>query len=506
MADLRGERGAAFRLAAYSFLILFFELAFIRYVPANVRVFSFYLNLVLIATFVGMGAGLLAVRHVDRLRWGLLPMALILVAATRGFSNVLVRIPRSESEFLWGVYWQASPNVKQIGTLPPVVLLFVCCALFFVPLGALLGHEFRRFRPLVAYSLDILGSLAGIVSFGLLSYVGSPPWLWFVLAFSLLAIASHQSRRYLVAVALTVPLLIVVVLDTAGTNERWSPYYKVNWSEVYAQEFYVIDVNGSMHLTAMEMSSDADPVNDYIARARHHYRLPYEGIPRLDTVLVLGSGAGNDVALLLDMDVEHVDAVEIDPVIASLGNDLHPRHPYDDPRVRLHVDDARAFLRQTSQRYDLVVFGTLDSQTLLSGMSSVRLDNYVYTLEALLDTRAVLKPHGRVLMYHMSQASWIVAKLYQGLLAAFDQPPQVYFFEPHTLFNFVFLTGKGEPGAWRAGSTNGDSPGFTFVSEGPGGRSCNRRTWPPSSSRTSAPPPMTGLISTSGARPFPPTT
>src|SRR6266571_3136198 len=48
-------RAATLRLAGYSFLILFFELALIRYVPGHVRVFGFYLNFVLMATFLGMG-------------------------------------------------------------------------------------------------------------------------------------------------------------------------------------------------------------------------------------------------------------------------------------------------------------------------------------------------------------------------------------------------------------------------------------------------------------------
>jgi len=44
-------RAAALRLGGYSFLILFLELALIRFVPGHVRVFGFFLNFVLMATF-----------------------------------------------------------------------------------------------------------------------------------------------------------------------------------------------------------------------------------------------------------------------------------------------------------------------------------------------------------------------------------------------------------------------------------------------------------------------
>lgn len=52
-----------------------------------------------------------------------------------------------------------------------------------------------------------------------------------------------------------------------------------------------------------------------------------------------------------------------------LGRDGHPEHPYGNPRVRAVINDARSFLRTTDQRYDLIVFGLLDSHTLLSQAS-----------------------------------------------------------------------------------------------------------------------------------------
>ena len=68
-------RAAALRLGGYSFLILFLELDLIRYVPGYVRVFGFYLNLVLIATFLGMGVGLLRSESAQQVRWLALPAA-----------------------------------------------------------------------------------------------------------------------------------------------------------------------------------------------------------------------------------------------------------------------------------------------------------------------------------------------------------------------------------------------------------------------------------------------
>ena len=81
-------------------------------------------------------------------------------------------------------------------------------------------------------------------------------------------------------------------------------------------------------------------------------------------------------------------AVEIDPAIAALGRRLHGERPYDDPRVTLVVDDARSFFnRARAVAYAIVVFGFLDSHRLLSSFSSVRLDNFIYTHEAMAEVR-----------------------------------------------------------------------------------------------------------------------
>lgn len=446
---------SALRLGTYSFLILFFELALIRYLPANVRSLAYFTNLVLIATFIGMGAGLIAARHVDRLRWLVPLLAVLVLGLANWFSNVLVRVPRDPDEYLWAIFYDISPAATQIGLVPTVTLIFAACALFFVPLGALVGEEFRRFRPLVAYSVDIGGSLAGILIFGLVSLAGWPPWTWFALGFAVLALASLHRPIYAVTTAAIAALAVGTLVPSGDTaDERWSPYYRINWYRSDSA-YYAIDVNGSMHLSAVDFSPDARRANSSIQELWERYREPYRRAVRLDTVLVLGSGAGNDVAVLLELGARHIDAVEIDPEIARLGHELHFQDPYGDPRVHLRITDARAFLKESGTRYDAVVFGTLDSQTLLSGMSSVRLDNYVYTVESLKAARSLLAPDGVLIMYHMSNRPYIAAKIERLLTETFEAPPTVLRWDDPLLFNHVFVAGGRERPAERVASVDG---------------------------------------------------
>ena len=61
---------------------------------------------------------------------------------------------------------------------------------------------------------------------------------------------------------------------------------------------------------------------------------------------------------------------------------------------RLRINDARNFFRTTQQKYDLIIYGVLDSHTALSHASNLRVDSYVYTREGIAEAFKLLKPDG----------------------------------------------------------------------------------------------------------------
>jgi spermidine synthase len=436
-------KAAALRIAAFSALILFFELAFIRYSSAYVRVFGFYQNFVLIATFLGMGVGLMRARSADTLKWVGVPTLVGLLGAIYYFNHAAIAVPTSPDEYVWGIFAHRE-GAKQIPLLPVVAILFALCALFFLPLGASLGAQFRKLPGLQAYSFDIIGSLVGIAVFGVLSATRQPPMVWFALGIAAWCVVAIDDKRFVTALAVAGAAALAIVGKTKGTgSEYWSPYYRIN---VQAREAlprgFQVDVNGSLHQFMIDLSPASLRTDRYALVAASGYERPYRFAKRVDTALVVGAGTGNDLAVLLGLGAKHIDAVEIDPVIAGIGQMGHPQAPYADPRVHLHVNDARAYLRRAERKYDVIVFGTLDSQTLLSGMSSVRLDNYVYTVESFRSARERLKPDGTLIAYHMSGFPYIAAKIYQMLGEAFGSPPGV-FSDFHYLFNYTFIAGAG---------------------------------------------------------------
>ncbi|MGH6628322.1 MAG: spermidine synthase, partial [Burkholderiales bacterium] len=146
---------------------------------------------------------------------------------------------------------------------------------------------------------------------------------------------------------------------------------------------------------------------------------------------------------------QHVDAVEIDPVIARLGKTYHPDGPYYDRRVIVHMDDGRNFLRSTDRKYDLIIYALVDSLVLHSSYSNIRLESYLFTRQAFADARRCLKPDGQFVVYNYFRQGWIVARLFKSLEDVFGSAPLVLtlpartIIEPQTGGGFtIFLVGE----------------------------------------------------------------
>jgi hypothetical protein len=97
-AEVRTEKGMPERcldLFLISFLILFFELAFIRWFGSNVVFLTFFTNLVLMACFLGMSVGLLSAgRRLNLITW-FFPLAMMaagVAMATRLASRLLTNL------------------------------------------------------------------------------------------------------------------------------------------------------------------------------------------------------------------------------------------------------------------------------------------------------------------------------------------------------------------------------------------------------------------------------
>jgi spermidine synthase len=232
----------------------------------------------------------------------------------------------------------------------------------------------------------------------------------------------HLRRPSSLIVGIVFSLICTIVL-------AWWPIEPL-WNRVYSPyQLLEIGTDSNTGLTLIRASGHYyQRINDFsghnpspiLSKGRDYYDFPYKAHPALTDVAVVGSGTGNDVAAALRAGAERVDAIEIDPAILLVGQQNHPEKPYENPRVHAHNNDARSFLRETANKYDLIVYGLLDSHTLLTQGSSVRLDSFVYTLEGLREARNRLKPGGMISFSFAVLSESLGRKIYLMLQEVFD--------------------------------------------------------------------------------------
>jgi SAM-dependent methyltransferase len=414
---LRGNRT---RLVLTSGTLLFVELLLIRWVPSEVRYIGFFSNFLLMASFLGIGIGILLGRRRELDTVAIFPILLLAVVALITKLQLDVQV-RSTDELFFGLAESTAADVNFL-VLPIVfALVTALMAALAIPLGPLL----RSMPPLRAYAWDITGSMLGIAGFTALSAAGTPPIVWFGVAsvLVLLLLAGGTGRRLLripATLALVVMLLLTFSESTAA--EIWSPYYRINTYRGQNGELYV-NVNGIPHQAL-------HPVN---AQKEQFYDQLYKWFPgrKYDQVLVVGAGSGTDVAISLANGAGHVDAVEIDRSIQKLGIDYHPDHPYQDNRVTRFENDGRAYLRGTDKKYDLVIFALPDSLTLVSSTANIRLESFLFTDQAFQSVRDHLAPDGVFVVYNYYRDNWLISKIDSMLDATFDSPPIVRTFDAH---------------------------------------------------------------------------
>ncbi|MDP3986132.1 MAG: spermidine synthase [Candidatus Veblenbacteria bacterium] len=403
-------KNAKTKIFLTSGLLLFLELALIRYLPAHISYLGYYSNFILLASFVGMGLGFLLARtHYDLAR----AFPWLLLATAGGASVFAISI---SPDSLGEIHFTSNFRGIVIPEFLLVPLIFLLVTATFAALSQRLGWLFTELPPLTAYRWDILGSLTGIALFTLAAYVGLGPVWWFGLVVATFLALTYAPRGTWRGSAAACGLLLIIVA-LAGWNTRWSPYQKLHLKTILGTNDLLLYANNIGH-------QRLEPTEELPAIYRSPYEL-FQTTTPYEHALVIGSGTGNDVAMALAQGVRQVTAVEIDPEILELGRQFHPDRPYNDARVTTEVDDARSFLSRTQDTYDLIIFALPDSVLLASGHGNIRLESFLFTRESFAAAQEHLAPQGLMVLYNYYRQPWLIEKLAGMLQETFGQKPYV---------------------------------------------------------------------------------
>lgn len=424
------------RLGLTACCILFFELLFIRWISTEINIFAYLQNSVLVVCFLGLGMGLLYPKSGKAtLTLGILTLAgIVLLLSFEATRRAAGYISETLSTFHDFVVWdqikapEGTENQLILFITGVIPLLLLSGAIWgvMVVLGRSLGGLFEKSSStIVAYSFDIAGSLLGIWLYTLLGYFALPPAAW-VCVGALLLLPLCQKRLWLVLAVL--PIATYFGYLSEKTETYWTPYQKIEFTKRDGAEpgEYVVETNNTgfqrIQNNAFEIhADDLDnlAISQYDIAARLH--------PSPKRVLIAGAGTGNDLAgAIRRVGDAQIVGVEIDPLIAKLGERYHPEKPYQNPSVELIVEDARAsFHTLPKSSFDLLITGLLDSHT-TPNLSNARLDNFIYTKESLSAASRLLSPSGVMVVSFAPQRDYIVDRLRRTLDDVFETPSRVF--------------------------------------------------------------------------------
>ena len=358
------ERWNLSTLFLASALTLFAELALIRWVATEVRVFAYVKNLALLLCFLGFGLGCALARQ--RPRWQTAVTALVGLI-------VIVRLPWRGPQIMESLsqYLGGAQDIEILGThvvhdttgfllaVLVITILLLLLTYIFIPIGQTVSRQIELApRPLYGYSWNLAGSLVGILAFFAVSWLALPPAIWFTIVLAGVAmLQSNRSDTIRLAAAILPAAILLIDPSTPHHFNLWTPYQQIELEDENFPDGELsrteIRVNHTSYQTIVNLSPDflaRHPGLLTEAPDENPYNLPFRFAPPNPNVLIVGSGTGNDVAAALRHQSRHVDAVEIDPKILELGRHRHPERPYDDPRVSAHLTDARAFMKRTTRR------------------------------------------------------------------------------------------------------------------------------------------------------------
>jgi predicted RNA methylase len=425
-----------------SFLSLYFEMIFIRWTPAEVKVLAYFTNFILIASVFGLGLGCLMAKR----KWNTLsllpPYFLATVFVVFFFKRIKIGLPSGDTLLLLG-----EGGIPTVNLYVALILFYLTISILFVPFGQKTGRLINMLPPLQAYGANILGSLAGVIIFFLISMKNLSAPSWFIIGIAGLSpFFWGNKRRLLIYVLSFAPTLCLIFLMSQAS--LWSPYNKVTTSPMKLEldppsivlEFskprkpekivelprevgFNVHISNVFYQYILDLSPSTVTDKPYLKPYQKQYDYPYKLanlLGNLEDVLIVGAGTGNDAAGALRQGAKRVDVVEIDPILVELGKRFHPENPYQDDRISIFIDDARSFMKKTPKKYDLVVFGLLDSHQVFSCMSNARLDSFVYTVESFQDVSHILKDNGILSVNFALGDDVSVNRMYGMIKKSFD--------------------------------------------------------------------------------------
>ena len=306
-------------------------------------------------------------------------------------------------------------DIFMVGKL--VLTLVILSSAFFFG-GTALALIFKNNHEEIPrlYMADLIGAGAGVfIVVILMNSIGTPMTV-FLSALPVLILAFFLNTKWMKLIV----VVSVIALSFLGyfsedllevEREEKMPIIYKHWDAMskikiydYGKDYRRINIDNAANMGVNRFDGNWD----YPDSMKFGFHIVEYLIQKSDssTFLSLGAGGGQDVYQALQAGAQEIHAVE---VISHL-NELMQNgelaefsgYLYKDPRVIVISEDARAYVRRFTDKFDLIYSFSSNSFAALASGAFALAENYLYTTEAFIDYWNALSENGYMLMEHQA--------------------------------------------------------------------------------------------------------
>jgi predicted membrane-bound spermidine synthase len=305
-----------------------------------------------------------------------------------------------------------SPVAPGLSTLASLAWIYGAAALPFFFAGCVVTLAVTAWARDITrlYLFDLGGAAAGCLALvPMLGLLGAVDAVLLVAAIALLAGFLLSGRRWLLVLLAAAAALVagnhatgwIGLRESKGLSEdivlfsKWNSFSRVTVTRTGDPDELLVFIDSDAATILFRDASDLDRHRDLADRAEG---LAYQ-LGGREKVLVIGPGGGLDVILARLHGAKDVTAVEVNPIVARDVVSAEPFRTYsgrlyEQPGVRLVVDEGRSFLRRSRESYDLIAATMVDTWAATAAGAFALSENNLYTVEAFSDYLDRLSPGG----------------------------------------------------------------------------------------------------------------
>lgn len=189
-------------------------------------------------------------------------------------------------------------------------------------------------------------------------------------------------------------------------DSRWSTFGRTDLVRFEGDSsMMTLFIDGAAGMNMLRFTGSFDDFSPNFTHAVHQFGgiIPLLNLDenQKDNALVIGPGGGRDILLALKAGFKKITAVEINPQVVAIGRDYREFNGgiFDDNNnVEVVIGEGRNFLRNSSERYDLItLFMPITKSS--RGLNAFALsENYLFTKEAFTDYHRHLTDEGSLLI------------------------------------------------------------------------------------------------------------